>query len=287
MSHAKPFSITLPNHITLKGLSWGENVGVPTLAVHGWLDNSATFSLLGRDYPGYLVAIDLPGHGLSGHRPAGVRYHIIDFVDDILAAADQLGFDKFNLLGHSMGAALASYVAAIAPDRIQNLLLIDGLGTLSSPADNCCDNLRQSVLEMSQPQVSSPTMYETFDRAVAVRARFGLGGALSVEAASYLCERGLVKVDDGFFWLTDPRLRMTSAIRLTEEMVMALLQRIEAPTLLLRADSGLFSEGCQYESRFNAVQTLCCEFLAGNHHLHLEEATYQKVLICINSFLSK
>ena len=36
----------------------------------------------------YVVAIDLPGHGQSSHRPVGVAYHFIDYVADLKYAID-------------------------------------------------------------------------------------------------------------------------------------------------------------------------------------------------------
>ena len=62
---------TLPS-IEVAAKVWGKPGGLPVIGLHGWLDNAATFDLIAPHLEGvYLVALDLPGHGLSGHMPAG------------------------------------------------------------------------------------------------------------------------------------------------------------------------------------------------------------------------
>ena len=52
--------------LALKGLAWGDPADAPVLALHGWLDNAASFALLAPQLSGhYVVALDLTGHGQS------------------------------------------------------------------------------------------------------------------------------------------------------------------------------------------------------------------------------
>ncbi|MEM8768285.1 MAG: alpha/beta hydrolase, partial [Pseudomonadota bacterium] len=67
---------------------WGDPAGEPTLALHGWLDNAATFDRLAPLLPELnLVALDFAGHGLSDHRPPGVHYHSFTDIQDVMAVA--------------------------------------------------------------------------------------------------------------------------------------------------------------------------------------------------------
>ncbi|TCZ81442.1 alpha/beta fold hydrolase, partial [Lysobacter sp. N42] len=65
--------------------------GVPVLALHGWLDNAASFLPMAAHLPGLdLVALDLPGHGASAHLPASADYTLVAAARAALAAADAL-----------------------------------------------------------------------------------------------------------------------------------------------------------------------------------------------------
>ncbi|MCB1637058.1 MAG: alpha/beta fold hydrolase, partial [Xanthomonadales bacterium] len=132
-------------YLRLAARAWGPLDGVPVLALHGWLDNAASFDALAPLLPNVrLVALDLTGHGRSEHRPPGIHYHFVDFIPDVVAAADALGWDRFALLGHSLGGGIASFVAATLPERIDRVAMIEGLGPpTSDPADGPA-NLRKT-----------------------------------------------------------------------------------------------------------------------------------------------
>ena len=110
----------------LAALRYGTRGGTRVLALHGWLDNAMSFAPLAAQLPELdLVALDLPGHGHSAHRPPRTWYHYIDYLDDALLALDALGWDRCVLLGHSLGGAVASVLAAARPERVEGLLLIE------------------------------------------------------------------------------------------------------------------------------------------------------------------
>ncbi|MCG8335651.1 MAG: hypothetical protein MJE63_14115, partial [Proteobacteria bacterium] len=57
-------------HFRYAAKRWGNKKGQKILALHGWLDNAATFDHLAPLLPEVdLVALDFPGHGFSAHRP--------------------------------------------------------------------------------------------------------------------------------------------------------------------------------------------------------------------------
>ena len=82
MMKPREIKLQLPN-LKLTAKQWGPESGKPLLALHGWLDNAASFDGLAPLLPELnIVALDLPGHGLSEHKPAGSVYHFIDAVSD-------------------------------------------------------------------------------------------------------------------------------------------------------------------------------------------------------------
>ena len=104
---------------TITALQSGNLDGEKILCLHGWLDNAASFIPLMPSLENYhVVALDMPGHGGSQHRLPGYDYVFVDWIHDVLDAMDSLGWQKAHLLGHSMGGAIATIVAASAPERI-------------------------------------------------------------------------------------------------------------------------------------------------------------------------
>jgi len=70
-----------------------------------------------------VTAFDLRGHGYSDVPPTG--YTSADHAGDALALMDALGIGRARLVGHSFGAVVALHAAAIAPDRVEALVLSD------------------------------------------------------------------------------------------------------------------------------------------------------------------
>src|SRR3954469_23206577 len=147
----RDIDIALP-HLRLAARAWGDPALPKLLALHGWLDNAASFDrlapLLCGDF--HIVALDLPGHGRSAWRAPGAWYHYVDYLGDVLAAADALGWDRFGLLGHSLGGAIASMLAGVEGDRVERLLLIEALGPMSLAAEQTLAHLKRSLSERGQ-----------------------------------------------------------------------------------------------------------------------------------------
>lgn len=240
--------------------------GDPVLALHGWLDNALSFQPLFTHLDGLdLAAIDFPGHGESPPRAPAARYHFDDYVFDALAAVDALGWQRFHLLGHSLGGAVASVLAAACPDRVLSLTVIEGLGPLTAPADRTATGWRKAVAAARQrPRRVHAT------RAAAIEARTR-NSDLPAAAAELLARRGLVEVEGGWQWRHDLRLTWPSTQRYTEPQVLDLLGHIECPTRCILANprSRVIPAGL-IERRQASVRALELHEFEGGHHLHME-----------------
>jgi pimeloyl-ACP methyl ester carboxylesterase len=258
--------LSLPG-IDLAAKVWGSADGEPVLALHGWLDNAASFDRLAPLLPElHLVALDLPGHGRSQHRPPGGSHHFVDWVADVIAAADGLGWERFSLLGHSMGAGIASLMPATFPERIVRVALIEGLGPLASPAAEVPQRLAAAISDERRLADLGVRSFPDFPAAVSVRM---LGSDLDRSSAEILVERAVQEVADGVRFLHDPRLKAPSRLRLTEEQVRAFLAGISCPALAVKGRKGLPFPADLLAARLGTIKDVQLAELPGGHHLHL------------------
>ena len=99
--------------------------GPPLVLLHGVSLSAAAWAPLFTALPGYrLLAIDLPGHGLSdptSYRRGHVREPARQLIDDIF---DALELDHAAVVGHSLGGMLALWHAATGSERISRLVAI-------------------------------------------------------------------------------------------------------------------------------------------------------------------
>lgn len=261
--------IALP-HLALAAQVWGDDNAPPLLALHGWLDNAASFALLAPLLVPHfrVIALDLPGHGHADHLAPGASYHYLDYVRAVLDAADALQLDRYALLGHSMGAGIATLVAAATPQRIESLRLIEGLGPLGDDGSQTLKRFREALT----PHVGSRKPLRVFrDVEQAVSARVMASG-LAPELARPIVTRGLIETDGGWRWRSDPRLTQTSAVRYAESQIHAVLQGIDAPTALMLAEPATpYLPSAPMRARADCVPDIVVSHLAGGHHLHLDQ----------------
>ena len=277
----REWSLDLPTG-RIAGLRAGEAGSVPVLALHGWLDNAASFVPLAPHLHGLdLVCPDLPGHGRSAHLQPGADYSFAAAVHSVLDIADGLGWARFSLLGHSMGAGIGSLVAAACPDRIERFVAIEALGALAEVPERTVQRLRDAVTATRALQHKRLRVFP--DIASAVRARMQ-ANALSEPVARLLVERGLVPVEGGFVWSSDPRLTLPTMLRTTEEQVRDLVAGITCPTRVLFADPAQpYLPDDLRRARAALLPRGELRILAGGHHLHMEDPA--AVAAAIGDFL--
>jgi pimeloyl-ACP methyl ester carboxylesterase len=115
--------------------------GAPIVLVHGFASTKETNWVA----PGWVdaltragrraIALDNRGHGASTKLYDPARYHSAIMAEDVRALMDHLGLERADVMGYSMGARIAAYLALAHPARVHHLIfgglgikLVEGVG---------------------------------------------------------------------------------------------------------------------------------------------------------------
>jgi len=281
MSHSRSYSLSVAG-CSIAIQEFGSPEGMPVIALHGWLDNSASFWALSDHLIDVrLIALDLIGHGESSFRPKGMPYHIWDNVTDLHAVLTQLSLQKVCILGHSMGASIATLFSGAFPDRVQRLMCIEGLAPLHYEVETLPKDFSKAIEKRSKMATKRFKTYTCREEAILSR----MNGRWSVtrEAAEKLLERGLSKTADGTYrWSHDPNLLSPSLVRLSPDQIRSFLKSVKAPTTVVKG-----SEGAAYlmDGWVDELQYYELVELKGGHHLHMEAHAAGKIASIINSWV--
>lgn len=262
----KRFSV---NGYQLAAKEWQAGAKYPVLALHGWLDNAASFDVLAPLMPDcHLVALDMPGHGLSDHKSLQASYNLWDDLLDVLAIADQLGWDKFILLGHSRGALMSVLLAGAMPDRLSHLILLDAAWPQAVEPSQAPKQLARFLRDNRSVHKKRLPRYASIEDAIAARCRGFL--PMTNSSARLIVERGIKQQQGEFHWTNDPRLSNASAFKMTDDHNDAFMSAVTMPTLLIMAEQGLAGHSEQREKlrRYDNIEQ---QVFTGGHHFHMDE----------------
>ncbi|MBC3491414.1 alpha/beta hydrolase [Pseudomonas taiwanensis] len=267
-------------HIELAAHLFGPADGLPVIALHGWLDNANSFARLAPRLQGLsIVALDLAGRGYSEHRPPGAGYALADYAHDVLRVAEQLGWQRFALLGHSLGAIISVQLAGALPDRVSHLALIDGVIPPTGAEQDAAERLGMSLQAQLRLDGKRKSVYASVEDGVQARMKGMV--AVSHEAAQLLAQRGLMPVPGGFSWRSDSRLTLPSPARLNPAQAMAYVHRVGCPGCLVVAADGMLVRHTELLEQLPFERVV----LPGGHHLHLnDEQGAILVADCFNRF---
>ena len=255
--------------LTLAAEVWGTAGERPVLASHGWLDNAGSFALLAPLLSDCeIVALDLAGHGFSDFRSPDSAYNIWQDVGDLADVADELGWQRCTLLGHSRGAGISMLFAATFPERVDKLILLEGGLPLTGEAADAPAGLADALREARALRGKTGRVFP--QRAMAIGERAAGFSKVTPAAAELLARRSLREVEGGFQWHADQRLKAQSELHLTPEHVRAFARRVTAPVLLLFAAESPFADRPLYREMPSLFANIEIERVPGGHHCHLE-----------------
>lgn len=101
--------------------------GEPLVLVHGYTGDISDWRHQLPEFSGThrVLAMDLRGHGRSEAPRDRSAYDLVQMSADVEALIDEVGFDRYHLLGHSMGGGIVQEIALRSPQRLLSLTLHD------------------------------------------------------------------------------------------------------------------------------------------------------------------
>lgn len=266
--------------------------------MHGWQDNAGTFDTLIPLLPkqNAYLSIDLPGHGLSSRLPPGMFYGVMNFVGAVNIVRRHYKWDHVSFCSHSMGAQISTLFASLYPERCDLLICLDALMRPSSGSiDRKIRRMQQIgdellTIDAFNRNGKEPPTY-THEEIV---ERWTKQSKMPSGAIEHLMKRGVCQsaVDPNrFYFSRDIRLKiMDFASTMDVDIYHALLERITAPHLFIKANNAPIFEGKErYEKVLDILTTSNPKFqwlsVLGGHHCHLSDPTL--VSDHISSFINK
>ncbi len=255
-------------HIDLAAKIWGNPKKPSILALHGWLDNAASFDnlapYLSEDF--HFVALDLAGHGYSAHRPPNNFFAMVDYIYDLYHLLHT--WEPVLLLGHSLGGAISLLFTSTFPEKVRGLMTIDSLGPFNSEPKDTTQYLKRSIEQQAYLPLKQLPVYADLEAAIAARQRVS---TLSPESVRALVTRGSIQGEDGKVrWRTDPRLLHAINQPLTEAQILAVLSQITTPTALVLPHEGFDFGDALMKKRQATIPGLTTFEMPGHHHVHMD-----------------
>lgn len=260
-------------HQDIAALSAGERkANTVFLFLHGWQDNAASFHSVLTEmvttYPEHsYLAIDWPGHGLSAHRSSDNYYHFFDYIDDLHQVVVNLSANRLVIVGHSLGALVASCYSAAFPEQVSALVMIEGLGPLAESESNAVNRLRTGILSRQRLRKKSPRTLR--DQKEALKLRMA-ANQLPENLLWPIVERGTRFDGQHWYWSHDPKLKCDSLYRMAEEHAHSLMRDIQCPSLCILGQQG-FHHLKDHSQRATSFKNLQVRAISGGHHCHLEQ----------------
>jgi pimeloyl-ACP methyl ester carboxylesterase len=141
-----------------------EGEGEPIVLVHGfasnkevnWAEPSWITTLTRAGYRA--IALDNRGHGESSKLYAPADYHSAVMAQDVRALLDHLALSRADVMGYSMGARIAAFLALAHPERVRSTVL-GGLGIRLVEGVGLPETIAEALEAPSIADVTDPTAY--------------------------------------------------------------------------------------------------------------------------------
>lgn len=263
---------------------WGNAAAPPLLLVHGGKDHGRSWDGLARALQPHfhVIAPDLRGHGDSDWARGG-SYALPEYVYDLTRLPPLADAPRATVIGHSMGGMIAMLYAGTFPEKVNRLVVLDGV-TVRPDAKMAAvhERMIKWLGQLERLEGREPRRYATIaDAAAQMRAH---NKRLTPELALHLVTHGARRNDDGSYsWKFDPYQRVTAPHRLVPKEYAELWARITCPTLLLFAGES-FIDPAQAAEASRSFKDVRAEIVSDAGHW-LQHDRPDEVLRLIGQFV--
>ena len=249
---------------------WGPADQECVVCMHGVAQHGGVFEELGRRLAGIghsVVAVDLRGHGESGHEPP---WDLDTHVRDVEETLRELGVERATWIGHSFGGLVAAALAVSANEWTQSLVLLDP--GVEVPPERALRSAEIERLDWSFATVDGAVNALLSNEAIVASPR---------EVVSAFVEADLRKGPDGRFRFS---FCPSTVVVAWSEMTLPPPPVARVPTLLAIAEMPLYDSSRQQRRYEDELGKLLTRVVVPNGHNVLWESP-QETLAAVERFL--
>ncbi|MET0499118.1 MAG: alpha/beta hydrolase [Steroidobacteraceae bacterium] len=254
----------------------------PVLLVHGWGDSGETFQFLVDRLPPQLTLVAFDARGFGRTEWAQDGYWFPDYLADLDAIVDVLSPDRaVDLVGHSMGGNVALLYAGVRPDRVRNVVSLEGFGMLPTQPGQAPARYRDWLDEI-RGGVEFAT-YDDFAHFAKILAR--RNPRTSPDCIEFVAHSwGQVRADGRIELRADPRHKRVNPVLYQVEQTEACWRQIAAKVSMVAGDQSEFAKridgDASRERLLNVFRAIEFETVMGaGHMLHHERPAEVAALI--------
>jgi len=254
---------------------WGNADAPPLLLVHGGFDHCRSWDwaaqLLSQKYR--VITPDLRGHGDSSWA-LGNAYSMADYVVDMAELVDQLALAPVSIVGHSLGGAIALKYAGAFPDKVKELVAIEGLvppqkmleEDEAPPHERLARWVRQRQIAAKKTRRDYASLQQAINRMQEEHPH------LSTDQVHHLTVHGCGENEEGnFSWKFDPAVRAYQPFDMTGQQSQQLWGKINCPVLLMCGADSWASNPLQDGRVDYFQQAQVVSFAKAGHWLHHDQ----------------
>ncbi|MGH8057886.1 MAG: alpha/beta fold hydrolase [Candidatus Entotheonellia bacterium] len=273
--------------LKLHYVDWGNGAKPLMVLIHGGRDHARSLDQIALHFRAqyHIIAPDLRGHGDS-EWARGSEYSMIEYVLDLAQLLEPLAGFPVVLIGHSLGGAIALQYSGIYPERVAQVVAIEGLGP--SP-DRIAprppyDRMQAWISEMRAFAGRRTHRYETL--ADAIQRMRDANPRLSAAMAEHLTVHGTYRNEDGTYtWKFDNYVRASSPYDFNLDDARRIWERIRCPTLLIRGTDSRATDPRQDGRASRFRQCKAVDIVHAGHWVHHDQL--DRFLQVVREFLDE